>query len=256
MSLRGAKGVLINITGGKDLTLYEVEEAASLIRGQVDPMARIIVGSSLNPDLEGVVRVSVVATGVFEDENGPIVDQGYTSYTPQAAIAVNPKPQEETRVMTPAVSDSRPAYSPSVASSAPAYATYATYSREKAAAEAAKLAQPVSSAPPPIAQPEVAPAPVGQSSVAQHPVAQAAVAPVRAPAATARSAVPEAVPSAAQASVFRNTFNLWGRKKTTPAPQQSSVRQTPLTARPSGDLFASEREEELEIPSFLRRQNR
>ena len=104
-------------------------------------------------------------------------------------------------------------------------------------------------------------APVGQSSVAQppvaqHPVAQAAVAPVRAPAATARSAVPEAVPSAAQASVFRNTFNLWGRKKTTPAPQQSSVRQTPLTARPSGDLFASEREEELEIPSFLRRQNR
>ena len=64
VSLKGAKGVLINITGGRDLTLYEVDEAASLIRGQVDEDANIIVGSALDNDLDGIVRVSVVATGV------------------------------------------------------------------------------------------------------------------------------------------------------------------------------------------------
>ncbi len=64
VSLKGAKGVLINITGGRDLTLYEVDEAASLIRGQVDQDANIIVGSALDDDLDGIVRVSVVATGV------------------------------------------------------------------------------------------------------------------------------------------------------------------------------------------------
>jgi len=64
VSLKGAKGVLINITGGRDLTLYEVDEAASLIRGQVDEDANIIVGSALDDDLDGIVRVSVVATGV------------------------------------------------------------------------------------------------------------------------------------------------------------------------------------------------
>ena len=58
------RGVLINITGGRDLTLYEVDEAAQLIRNQVDENANIIVGSALDNDLDGIVRVSVVATGV------------------------------------------------------------------------------------------------------------------------------------------------------------------------------------------------
>ena len=57
VSLKGARGVLINITGGSDLTLFEVDEAASLIRGQVDEDANIIVGSALDPDLDGIVRV-------------------------------------------------------------------------------------------------------------------------------------------------------------------------------------------------------
>ena len=64
VSLKGAKGVLINITGGRDLTLYEVDEAAQLIRNQVDENANIIVGSALDNDLDGIIRVSVVATGV------------------------------------------------------------------------------------------------------------------------------------------------------------------------------------------------
>ncbi|MDD9716334.1 cell division protein FtsZ [Dinoroseobacter sp. PD6] len=64
ISLRGAKGVLINITGGYDLTLFELDEAANRIREEVDPEANIIVGSTLDTSMEGAMRVSVVATGI------------------------------------------------------------------------------------------------------------------------------------------------------------------------------------------------
>ena len=64
ISLRGARGVLINITGGHDLTLFELDEAANRIREEVDPEANIIVGSTLDTSMEGAMRVSVVATGI------------------------------------------------------------------------------------------------------------------------------------------------------------------------------------------------
>ncbi|ETX16149.1 cell division protein FtsZ [Roseivivax halodurans JCM 10272] len=64
ISLRGAKGVLINITGGHDLTLFELDEAANRIREEVDADANIIVGSTLDQTMEGKMRVSVVATGI------------------------------------------------------------------------------------------------------------------------------------------------------------------------------------------------
>ncbi len=64
ISLRGAKGVLINITGSHDLTLFELDEAANRIREEVDPEANIIVGSTLDTAMEGMMRVSVVATGI------------------------------------------------------------------------------------------------------------------------------------------------------------------------------------------------
>ena len=64
ISLNGAKGVLINITGGYDLTLFELDEAANIIREKVDPDANIIVGSTLDTSMEGTLRVSVVATGI------------------------------------------------------------------------------------------------------------------------------------------------------------------------------------------------
>ena len=64
ISLRGANGVLINITGGNDLTLFELDEAANRIREEVDPDANIIVGSTLDEGLGGTMRVSVVATGI------------------------------------------------------------------------------------------------------------------------------------------------------------------------------------------------
>ena len=64
ISLRGAKGVLINITGGADLTLFELDEAANRIREEVDPEANIIVGSTMDETVGGLMRVSVVATGI------------------------------------------------------------------------------------------------------------------------------------------------------------------------------------------------
>ncbi|MBE0454074.1 cell division protein FtsZ [Roseovarius autotrophicus] len=69
ISLRGARGVLINITGGHDLTLFELDEAANRIREEVDPDANIIVGSTLDTAMEGRMRVSVVATGIDASEN-------------------------------------------------------------------------------------------------------------------------------------------------------------------------------------------
>lgn len=63
-SLRGAKGVIINVTGGMDMTLYEVDEAVNMVREQVDPEALIVFGSAFNMDMEGTLRVSVVATGI------------------------------------------------------------------------------------------------------------------------------------------------------------------------------------------------
>jgi len=64
VSMKGARGVLINITGGLDMTLFEVDEAANRIRSEVDPEANIIFGSTFDPSLEGKVRISVVATGI------------------------------------------------------------------------------------------------------------------------------------------------------------------------------------------------
>ena len=63
-SMKGARGLLISITGGKDLTLYEVDEAATRIREEVDQEANIIVGATFDETLEGIIRVSVVATGI------------------------------------------------------------------------------------------------------------------------------------------------------------------------------------------------
>ena len=69
-SMKGARGLLISITGGKDLTLFEVDEAATRIREEVDQDANIIVGATFDEALDGVIRVSVVATGI--ETNGMV----------------------------------------------------------------------------------------------------------------------------------------------------------------------------------------
>ncbi len=86
VSLKGAKAVLINITGGPDMTLFEVDEAANRIRDEVDPDANIIFGSTFSDAMSGKMRVSVVATGIDQGEmmQRPFVQQGrYDAPAPQ-----------------------------------------------------------------------------------------------------------------------------------------------------------------------------
>ncbi|MFD0938505.1 cell division protein FtsZ, partial [Methylobacterium trifolii] len=64
VSMKGARGLLISITGGSDLTLYELDEAATRIREEVDQEANIILGATFDESLDGIIRVSVVATGI------------------------------------------------------------------------------------------------------------------------------------------------------------------------------------------------
>lgn len=73
ISMKGARGVLINITGGADMTLFEVDEAANRIREEVDADANIIFGSTFDPNLEGKLRVSVISTGI--ESNGKTMNQ-------------------------------------------------------------------------------------------------------------------------------------------------------------------------------------
>lgn len=88
VSMSGARGVLINITGGNDMTLYEVDEAANRIRDEVDPEANIIFGSTFEEKLNGTIRVSVVATGIGpapqlkSSKPAPEVQKSEPSYTP------------------------------------------------------------------------------------------------------------------------------------------------------------------------------
>ena len=101
ISLHGAKGVLINITGGYDLTLFELDEAANIIREKVDPDANIIVGSTLDTTMDGMIRVSVVATGIdaakARDEL-PVARRSMAAPLPQSAAPAHvPAPVAELR---------------------------------------------------------------------------------------------------------------------------------------------------------------
>ncbi|MCK1546881.1 cell division protein FtsZ [Bradyrhizobium sp. 147] len=95
-SMKGAKGLLISITGGKDLTLFEVDEAATRIREEVDQDANIIVGATFDEALDGLIRVSVVATGI---EQAAIARNSQATSAPVA----NPAPQAQQAAAAPAV---------------------------------------------------------------------------------------------------------------------------------------------------------
>lgn len=82
VSMRGARGVLINITGGYDMTLFELDEAANEIRREVDEDANIILGSTFDPELEGRIRVSVVAAGVTSQDAAVAIPPSLTTPAP------------------------------------------------------------------------------------------------------------------------------------------------------------------------------
>src|SRR3990170_1575253 len=90
VSMKGARAVLINITGGSDMTLFEVDEAANRIREEVDPEANIIFGSTFDESMRGTMRVSVVATGIDAEaaiSPRPVTLSLVTAREPQPAAA-------------------------------------------------------------------------------------------------------------------------------------------------------------------------
>ena len=105
--MKGARGLLISITGGADLTLYEVDEAATRIREEVDPEANVIFGATRDDSLEGIVRVSVVATGIDHEDIMARLNPGRTEERIVAtaerlrAIAAQQAPQPAARPVTP-----------------------------------------------------------------------------------------------------------------------------------------------------------
>ena len=95
VSMKGARGLLISITGGNDLTLYEVDEAASRIRKEVDEEANIILGATFDESLEGIIRVSVVATGIdhiLEAGQPTVAEQRIAELASRARPAPAPAP--------------------------------------------------------------------------------------------------------------------------------------------------------------------
>ena len=117
-SMRGARGLLISITGGNDLTLYEVDEAASRIRQEVDEDANIILGATFDSSLEGVVRVSVVATGIDQpiastSENNAVESriQEVAQRLRAQSLARQPEPVQP-RILHPVHTQAAPAAGP------------------------------------------------------------------------------------------------------------------------------------------------
>ncbi|MGG5810394.1 cell division protein FtsZ [Falsiroseomonas sp. CW058] len=237
-SMRGARGVLINITGGYDMTLFEVDEAANRIRKEVDEDANIIFGSSIDEDMNGRIRVSVVATGIDarerEAERPKLVAMGGGAAVQAVATqhAPQPQPQRGPGGFTPRVAV---AAAPAPAAMRPAQAFVAP-------------AQVAPAQPAPLEAPPVAEAPVVLSHQAEPAL--------RAPAATRAPAQP-APAAGAFNGLFRRATGLMRRDvpDAAPTPQAAPApRAEPAAPRPQARP-AQHDEAGLDIPAFLRRQS-
>jgi cell division protein FtsZ len=248
VSMKGAKGVLINITGSMDMKLFEVDEAANRIRAEVDPDANIIVGSTFNQELEGRVRVSVVATGI---EAIPRDAHGYQQRTMSIPAA---KPWRES------AQGAEPAPRAAVEAPAPARA---------AAPPARPAAEPIPQPPPrPLGHPLAREAnPVGdvherirRMLTEGAPDAKGAPRmPAPAPKPVAQHPRPQRNPFREAAEELQKTSiaALDLLKSLSPKADEPTVRIEDQPVRPvrttHGDLFDDEEDAELEIPSFLRK---
>ena len=250
VSMKGAKGVLINITGSMDMTLFEVDEAANRIRAEVDPEANIIVGSTFNQDLEGRVRVSVVATGIDieANQNRPHVKVN------TGAIA---KPWREPKVVDAAQNDA----------AAPAAATPAPPVKPLTAAEGAnpvgdvheRIRRMLTEGSPAMPAPST-PTPPMRATRPSSSVPQASVEKRLRP---AEEAKPAPNPFRGAQSLGKHSleaavdmFKALGggardERRDMPPPR------APAPAKPAtkvrGDLFDDQEDADLEIPSFLRK---
>ena len=293
ISLKGAKGVLINITGAYDLTLFELDEAANRIREEVDPDANIIVGSTLDPDMEGQMRVSVVATGIDATaSSGDVPVPRRRMAEPLAQPMAEPEeeaPVEAAEFAAPAAEE--PAFVPAAEEESPEPSLFREFEEERVEARAevepAAYAEPEAEAddglPPPAYRPEPAPMRAPQMHADTDRPADSFVAP-RPPA--PGTASPEAMsrlraavertpgrapanPGAAhraqqpQHGADRKLFGInslinrmTGHGGEAPAPEAAAPtrRQPPMqAAAPEEDEYDPE-QERIEIPAFLRRQ--
>ena len=275
ISLRGANGVLINITGGHDLTLFELDEAANRIREEVDPDANIIVGSTLDTDLEGGMRVSVVATGIDAatvQSDIPVPRRSLKEPLKPASIEEEPAAEAAPAVEEPAPLAAETVSEPSLFEEMDAHVEAV----EEPAVEEQPAAQ--DDLPPPAYQPQVAQFQPRVEEYEEEPEA-AFVAP-KAPApgtpspealARLRTAVSKA-PSAPQPRQqvvadeaveeekprfgINSLINrMTGSAQETPAAQQPAARKQPnLSAAPAPAPAEDPEQERIEIPAFLRRQ--
>ena len=274
ISLRGAKGVLINITGGHDLTLFELDEAANRVREEVDPDANIIVGSTLDVDMEGMMRVSVVATGidavdVQTDIPVPRRSMADPVAEPVEEVAEEDAPSEE---IAASVETSEPSLFPEVA----AEAEVAT---EESVQENFFTSEPQIEAtdddlPPPAYTPQVEEVAVAsaQEEIEDYVAPQARPLGAPSPEAMARlqaaaSKVPDrqAVEAHEAAPAERPRFGInslinrmTGHGSAEAQAEPRPVRQQPPVeapiARQEPEAAFEEEEDQIEIPAFLRRQ--
>jgi len=229
ISLKSAKGVLINITGSQDMTLFELDEAANRIREEVDPDAHIIVGSTLDPELDGL-RVSVVATGIDVEEG-------------EVSEPVSRRPMREPLKLQPATQAEMPEETVAMqAKEAPVAPSFIDQQVEREATAAVEEVAPVEA---PVAE---APATPAETTLRLKAAVSNVPAPEEASAAT---------PEAEKPSRFaiNNLINrMTGHSKDEhQAPRvQPSMRSSTVSA-PAPDIDREE-QERVDIPAFLRRQ--
>ncbi len=257
VSMKGAKGVLINITGGMDMTLYEVDEAANEIRKEVDPEANIIVGSAFDPELNGLIRVSVVATGV-DAEVAEVQNSLHRLAVKQAGGEHEAHPQCQVEPLVRRTADAAGVDETSsmpIASTVPSSAPTVSAPAEVTALDAFTGGQTVH----PTAKPVIAKgrehlaremsAPNTGASIASDPQAETAA------------------PKPAPARAPRRGLSLFSRRKppqsvvpgavehSTTAPSVDAVSHSEPQKPTNGPLFSEDLDEKnLEIPAFLRRQ--
>ncbi|MBU9696828.1 cell division protein FtsZ [Rhodobacteraceae bacterium HSP-20] len=287
ISLNGARGVLINITGGYDLTLFELDEAANIIREKVDPDANIIVGSTLDENMGGAIRVSVVATGIdvskAAKQEAPVARRSMAAPLPQPTPAPEPRrevpltvqqmapaaqhaaPQPEPLVMqqpvpqqqAPSLFDAQPGYEVEPEMDAmddlppPAYRPQPAPQQRPTAAmdqDAAAFMAPRPRAP-------GTPSPEAlarlQAAVTKAPAAPAAQRPM---AAQPRVQAPAPKPAEAPRPRF-GIGSLINRMAGGGAePQGNAMRQQPQVQGYDDEPEMNADQEKIEIPAFLRRQ--
>ena len=189
-SMKGAKGLLISITGGRDLTLFEVDEAATRIREEVDQDANIILGATFDEELEGVIRVSVVVTGIDKSAEQIAAAPIQIRQAPAKSAPQQPQPQPQRPVAAP-VTELRTTQQTVVQVEAPAAADPVADAIRQAEINAAVMA-----AASPALQP--APQPVDDFQPASRIFQQPQPVPVQQPRPVAAAPAPEMRPAPVQ----------------------------------------------------------